>query len=110
MLKSKMVCIILIVVVFAGCSSMTPHENFKAQLHAKIGKKWNELPSYQFPSEEYLISSKELPNGNVEKKYKLVWGFGKQRTCIHIYEIDPKTNIIVNASFEGSETDCAINP
>lgn len=102
--EKKSAWIMLIVITFLGCNSMTPHENFKAQLNNKIGKKWNELPYFQFPSEKYLISTKILTNGNLEKRYR------SRKKCIHIYEIDPKTNIIVNASFEGSETDCAINP
>lgn len=99
--------ILVIVVVFLmpeGCSSITPHENFLVNLSRKVGKKWNELPSYQFPPEKDLISSKKLPNGNIEKRYK------SMRTCIHVYEIDTKTDIIVGASFEGKETDCVINP
>lgn len=105
--------ILLIAIVFLipeGCSSMTPHQIFLDSLSRKVGKKWNELPSYQFPPEKNLISTKILPNGNIEKRYKVTWGFSGQRTCIDIYEIDPKTDIIVGASFEGKETDCVINP
>ncbi len=46
----------------------------------------------------------------MEKRYKLTWGFKKNRTCIHIYEIDPKTDIIVGVGFEGKKEDCVINP
>lgn len=102
----------LFCITFSGCAffAIDPHENFKAHLNSKIGKKWNELPSHQFPSEEYLVGNKTLPNGNLERRYKITWGFGKKRTCIDIYEIDPKTDIIVGVGFEGKETDCVINP
>ncbi|MCL2761517.1 MAG: hypothetical protein FWD70_07730 [Desulfuromonadales bacterium] len=51
-----------------------------------------------------FIDSKELPNGNIENKYKY------RRTCVYFYEIDPKTHIIVGARFEGKDTDCVSNP
>ncbi len=99
------------VVVVLGCTTVTPHENFVNMLNRQVGKNWIWLRDhYQFPSEKTLISSKELPNGNVVKKYKSTWGFGRKRTCISIYEIDPKTDIIVHAGFEGTEEDCVINP
>jgi hypothetical protein len=106
---------ILIVLLLTGCfiGLPDPHENFIEILHSQIGHKWNEMPSYQFPSEEHLISSRALPNGNIEKRYKRhkrTWGFGEKGTCIQIYEIDPKTDIIVDAGFEGKKTDCVINP
>ncbi len=108
--RKRFLCFI-IMITLTGCAFFAPdpHENYKAIMHSKIGKKWNELPSYEFPPEEYLISSKTLPNGNLEKKYKRTWGFRK-RTCIDIYEIDPKTDIIVGVGFEGKKEDCVINP
>jgi len=109
--KIRLLCL-MFPLVFAGCAFFAPdpHENFKTIMHSKIGKKWNELPSYQYPSEEYLFSSRILSNGNLEKRYKIFWGFDKKRMCIDIYEIDPKTDIIVGVDFEGKKKDCVINP
>lgn len=100
-----------VVLVVLGCTTVTPHQNFVNMLNRQVGKNWMWLRAHhQFPSEETLISSKELPNGNIEKKYKSTLGFVKKRTCISIYEIDPKTDIIVRADFEGTEEDCVMNP
>lgn len=109
--KIKQLCLI-ITLLLTGCAIFAPdpHENFITIMHSQIGKKWNELPSSIYPSEEDLISNSILPNGNMEKRYKLTWGFKKNRTCIHIYEIDPKTDIIVGVGFEGKKEDCVINP
>ena len=103
----KLFCISYLL-VFIGC--INPHENFKGILHSQIGQKWDEMPYYQIPSEEELISSRILPNGNMEKKYKTLRGWRHNRVCIQIYEIDPKTDIIVDVGFEGSEADCVWNP
>jgi hypothetical protein len=94
----------LIMLLIFGCSTIDPHENFMNSLNSLIGKKWTELPRYQFPSEKDLISKKILPNGNLEKKYKAL------RTCVPVFEINPKSDIIVGAGFEGKESDCVINP
>lgn len=79
-------------------------------MHSQIGKKWNEMPSYEYPSEKRLMSIRTLPNGNMERKYKMPWNSEEERMCIYIYEIDPETDIIVGVGFEGKKTDCVINP
>ena len=80
------------------------HENFKRNLYRNTGKNLDEIPPYQFPQEKNLIGSVPLQNGNVENRYKF------NKTCILIYEVDPKTRKIVGAGFEGSERDCSIVP
>ncbi len=103
---------IVILLLASGCALFAPdpHENFLEIMHSKIGEKWNELPRTQYPDEKDLISSQTLSNGNIEKKYRQVWGFKKNRICISIYEIDPKTDIIVGVGFEGKKEDCVIYP
>ncbi len=102
----------LILLLAAGCALFAPdpHENFLEIMHSMIGEKWNELPRTQYPDEKDLISSQTLSNGNIERKYRVVWGLNKNRICTRIYEIDPKTDIIVNVGFEGKNEDCVINP
>jgi hypothetical protein len=85
---------------FAG----SPHDNFKAHLYHTIGINIDSIPYYQMPSKQSLISSRELPNGNIENKYM------HRGTCVYFIELDPKTRIIVGARFEGSESDCVVNP
>lgn len=91
-------------IVCMGCSVLSPHENFKSILHSNVGRSLDEIPPTQFPHEKDIISTKKLPNGNIENRYKY------RVSCVYIYEIDPKTRRIVGASFEGKETDCVINP
>jgi hypothetical protein len=88
----------------SGCASMSPHENFKAHLHAAIGQRMDRIPPYHWPYERDFVNTKILPNGDIEKTYKYL------RTCKYIFEINPGTNTIVGARFEGSENDCVINP
>ncbi|WP_022665051.1 hypothetical protein [Desulfospira joergensenii] len=95
---------IVTIVSLAGCSNISPHDNFKEHIYGQIGKILNEIPPYQAPNEKNLISSKLLPNGNIENKYKY------KGTCRYMFEIDPKTQKIIAARFEGEKTDCVINP
>jgi len=107
MFANKRLICPLFILFLTGCVFFAPdpHENYIAILHSKIGYKWNELPAFQFPSEKYLVAVKTLPNGNLEKKYR-----NDRGTCIDIYEIDPKTNVIIGVGFEGKNEDCVINP
>ena len=45
-----------------------------------------------------------LANGNIAYKYSHL------RTCHYILEVNPKTDIIVNANWEGEKGDCIIVP
>ncbi len=112
MFSIKLQLFILTLLLASGCALFAPdpHENFLEIMHSMIGEKWNELPRTQYPDEKDLISSQTLPNGNMENKYRLVWGFKKNRACIWIFEIDPKTDIIVDVGFEGKKEDCVIYP
>jgi hypothetical protein len=101
-LSTTIMCFISIALI--ACSPVTPHENAVLMMKDTIGKKWTEVSPYQFPSEKNLISSKKLSNGNVEKRYKT------PRKCVLVFEIDPNTNVIVNASLEGKDTDCIVIP
>jgi hypothetical protein len=98
----------LVVVVVLGCTTVTPHENYVNHLKWVVGKNWTWLrDNHQLPGGKFLVNSKELPNGNVEKKYK--WTMGKY-SCIDIYEIDPKSEIVVRTGFEGADEDCVSPP
>lgn len=100
----KIGCYAVTIIIFLGCTSLSPHENFKAHLYQKIGKSIDEIPPYWWPYEEDLIGTQVLQNGNIENKYKY------RGTCVYIYEVDPKTRKVVGASFEGKESDCVVNP
>ena len=96
---------VLIIFIFISCAGISPHENFKSVLNSQIGKSIDNAPTYSFRSENGLISSKILPNGNIENKYKYY-----REGCVYFFEIDPKTRKIVGTRFEGDESDCILNP
>ena len=50
------------------------------------------------------ISQLRLANGNIAYKYSHL------RTCHYTLEVDPKTDIVVNANWEGDKGDCIIVP
>jgi hypothetical protein len=101
--KSNIYYFITTILLF-GCSHISPHENFKDALHDSIGRNIDKVPSYEWPHKEDLISSKILLSGMMENRYQ----YG--RNCILIFEIDRRTRKIEKSNFEGSETDCVINP
>lgn len=102
----KLCFLVMCFVIAFGCALFAgnPHDNFIAHLNAQIGKNIDEIPYYEWPFERDLIQTKELANGNIEKKYKY------RGTCKYIFEIDPKIRKIVGARFEGKDSDCYINP
>jgi hypothetical protein len=92
---------LLLPVAFSGCASVTPQENFKDALYREIGKS---VDNSLWAPRRYLISEKTMSNGNVEYRYQYL------RSCRYMFEIEPKSRVIVNARFEGKEFDCVINP
>ena len=109
MLKSSITYIgcFVICILLAGCiyPGISPHENFKEAITSEIGKSIKNAPLYSWRHKKDIISSKVLPNGNIENKYKYY-----KETCVYFFEIDPETQTIVAARFEGKETDCVVNP
>lgn len=97
--------LLLVSLLIAGCSYISPHENFIQALHSSIGRSIDNVPPYLWPHSEDLIDSINLSNGNMKNRYK--YNRGK---CKYVFEINPKTRQIVGASFEGKESDCVINP
>ncbi|HRK78163.1 MAG TPA: hypothetical protein PLQ95_06455 [Thiobacillus sp.] len=96
----------------AGCSSQQYdpnywHQNFIVGLQNNVGKKfWSvrkgETGGWAF--DRNLIDRTDLPNGHIAYKYR------GQGTCRHTFEVDPKTDVIVVASWEGEARHCAIVP
>lgn len=88
----------------SSCGSVTPHENFTLHMKSKMGMNFDDPPRVTGINPERFISSKILPNGNLENGYLF------RGTCRYFYEIDQKTRKIVGWRFEGSERDCEIAP
>lgn len=97
------VSILVGVFTIVGCSSQQYdpnfwHQNFVTNLQNQVGTK---LGLY-LQGRKYSVS--HLPNGNVT--YKIFRG----GTCYSILEVDPKTDIIVAATWEGEAQHCIIIP
>lgn len=95
-------CLLLLSV--SSCGSVTPHENFKNTMSYSVGKSIDDPPRITGAYPDALVSSKILPNGNIENQYR--W----RGTCRYFFEIDQQTHKIVGWRFEGSERDCEIVP
>ena len=83
-----------------GRHSVTPRQNFIDGLNSDIGLKLDEVPH----NKNTFIKVVELQNGHQEYWYQY------KRTCRYMFEVDPKTQIIVGARYEGREEDCTIVP
>lgn len=58
------------ILLFLGCSTVTPHENFKGHIYGEIGKSMDNARDYSFRYGQKAVNSMLLPNGNIEKEYK----------------------------------------
>ncbi|MFY8014263.1 MAG: hypothetical protein ACOVN3_02365 [Limnohabitans sp.] len=86
---------------FVGCSSITPHENFISQMNAAIGKPFNSS-RMTWGGEKYHLSTRTLPNGNVERGYQF------RGTCKYFFELDSTTNMVYGWRYEGLKKDCEV--
>ncbi|MBD3813530.1 MAG: hypothetical protein IE917_15095 [Betaproteobacteria bacterium] len=101
----------------AGCSSQQYdprhwHDGFVAGLQNNVGRQFNRVKSTAVRSGETggwapdaaFVSRTELPSGHIAYKYRY------QGTCRYTFEVNPKTDLIVAASWEGEASHCAIVP
>jgi len=100
--KQQLLLSFSIMLMLSSCSTITPHENFKAHMEYNVGKNIG-LPQKWMGIDRY-VGSKTLQNGNVENEYKLLGA------CRYFFEINPASKIIVSWRFEGGKKDCAIAP
>lgn len=91
---------------FTSCTAVTPHENFKISLRTMIGVNMDSLNM----KGSQLISTKILPNNNIEYRYRRIHRRNDPIGCIHIFEVDPASRVIVRTDFEGSEYSCSMRP
>lgn len=88
----------------SGCSSLTPHENFKMHMESTLGMNIDSPVEKTGIDPARLISSAILPNGNLENGYEY------RGSCKYFFEVDQQTHTIVRWRFEGTEQDCGIVP
>lgn len=96
----------------AGCSSQQYdpnywHQGFVTGLQNNVGKKFETVRKGEtggWAWDRDQIDRTELPSGHVAYKYRY------QGSCRYTFEVDPKTDVIVSASWEGEARHCAIVP
>ena len=97
--------ILISLFILNGCAFFAgdPHENFiNSVLKSRIGESMDTPRTNIIP--QFLLSTRILDNGNIQYRYS------GNRGCIEIYEVNPQTRIIINATFEGTEKTCVLYP
>jgi hypothetical protein len=61
----------LLLLVLSSCSTLTPHENFKAHMESNIGSSIDQPREPGVGLSKYLLSTVALPNGNIENEYQV---------------------------------------
>ncbi len=92
--------------LIACADNAIPHDNFLLLLRRSIGDtpKESRLLGGQSPN---MIS--RLANGHDE--YRYIWpNRGVRPPCTIIFEVDPKTEKVINADYEGDKKGCAVVP
>lgn len=104
--KSTLYFLFFFTFLVQGCvvSFIDPHENYLQLRKSYIGKSIEKVIPQFAEVNRNLISITELDNGNIEYK------FFEGRTCRTVFEVNPRTQIIVDFRFEGNKEDCFINP
>ena len=96
-------CLACLVILNAtSCVVIMPHENFKNDLRLWVGANIDS-PHYNIKP-ELLLSTRILDNGNIEYRYRYLGD------CVRLFEVDPKSRIILRVGFEGSEKFCILPP
>lgn len=87
-----------------SCLSVDPYKNFEDQLQREVGKCIDNARSPSRRNQSELISTRSLPNDNVEYRY----AFENYRgICRYALEVDPATRRIVAWRYDGEDKDKA---
>ena len=94
----------LLFILATSCLSVDPYKNFEDQLQREVGESIDDARSPSRLNRPELISTKSLPNGNLEYRY----AFENYRgICRYAYEVDPATHRIVAWRYDGEDKDKA---
>ena len=101
-----------LLILTVGCSSRQYdpnywHSGFVVALQRYVGHDFKEVRTGQvggWGRDASLKENTKLSNGNAAYKYSHL------RTCHYIFEVDPNTDNIVAATWEGDKYDCIIVP
>jgi hypothetical protein len=110
--NGRWACIALLFVLpCGGCAhydyyaeQMTPesgHRRFLETLSRMVGQDISKSQSF-YVRPERKINEIRLANGLI--RYR----FGSEKYCVQVFDVDPKTNKIMSASFEGSTRQCSV--
>jgi len=87
-----------------SCLSVDPYKIFEDRLQAELGKSIDDARSPSRFNQSELISTKSLPNGNIEYRY----AFENYRgICRYALEVDPATHRIMAWRYDGEDKDKA---
>lgn len=90
-------------VTSSACAGITAHENYLENLYGMVGRDIRNLVAFD------RMGRRTLANGNAE--YRIAEQLGrrsKHKPCTSIYEVDPKSYIVLRADWEGAPADCII--
>jgi hypothetical protein len=88
-----------------ACASESAQQNFKDWLQQQLGKSVDDPDAYINRYPENRITTRNLPNGNLELKYK----GGHLLRCTVYFEIDKSSRTIISEHYEGTGQNCSIN-
>jgi hypothetical protein len=80
------------------------HQNFVTTIQNRVGTKMADVRRTSWADDKDLVDRTVQPNGNIAYRY-LSGG-----TCRYIFEVDPNTDIIVAARWEGEARHCILVP
>jgi hypothetical protein len=92
---------LLSVMSMTGRSSIPQHENFVSQMNATL-EKFFDSSRMTWGDEKYHLSTRTLPNGNVERGYQY------RDKCKYFFELNSITNVVVSWRYEGLIEDCKV--
>lgn len=103
--SSRFITLFALGIAVIGCTTMTPHENFKDHLAIWVGYDADKLRKSR--SRDHL-SIASLDNGDIE--YRYIHYYVRNKPCTEIFIVDPATGIIKSVDSEGGERACVIAP
>jgi hypothetical protein len=94
----------VLLIALGACANADLHDMYVRQMSAHVGHAFNKTTQAQRGTP---VSVKTLTNGNMEYQYRHT----RFHECIDIYEVDPKTDIVVRYGFiQGPKKDCKWYP
>src|SRR5688500_15251405 len=96
---------LLLAILVTACASPSAraHQNFKNIMQGDVGQRLDDPYVYRNRSKSLYVTSRPLPNGNVEEEFR-----GGRTPCKVFFEIDNKARQIVGWRYEGTEQQCIV--